>query len=193
MWFQASRRQRKGYNWPDKHHSGSVETKSVVSSVTAAASLFERGATIVAGYVYRWRSQHNYQKSFYYMDFQYLISDTYPPASPYHKRGLAAAVQLSTIQDYKRHCGSVETTNVKSSVTAAASPFERGATTVAGYVSRWRSQHKYQKSFYYMDFLYLFYDTYPPASPYPSLKVTHGKSPTASVIVFKSDILWSRL
>ena len=30
----------------------------VDTSVTAAASSFERGATGVAGYVYRWRSQH---------------------------------------------------------------------------------------------------------------------------------------
>ena len=65
----------------------------MVSNVTAAASPFERGATTVAGYVSRWRSQHNYQKSFYYMDFLYLFYDTYPPASPYHKRGLAAKVR----------------------------------------------------------------------------------------------------
>ena len=30
----------------------------VYTSGTAAASHFERGATTVAGYVYRWRSQH---------------------------------------------------------------------------------------------------------------------------------------
>ena len=40
------------------------------------------------------------------------------------ERGLAVAARLSltknTIQDYKRHGGSVETTNVKSNVTAAA-------------------------------------------------------------------------
>jgi len=99
-------------------------------------------------------------------------------------RGLAAAVRLSltknTIQDYKCHGNRVETTSVVSNVTAAASPLERGATTVAGYVSRWRSQHKYQKSFYYMDFLYLFYDTYPPASPYPSEEGTRGSSPFIS-------------
>ena len=32
--------------------------------------------------------------------------------------------------------------NVDASGTAAASPFERGATTVAGYVYRWRSQQE---------------------------------------------------
>ena len=33
---------------------------------------------------------------------------------------------------------------VDTSVTAAASPFERGATGVAGYVYRWRSQQEYR-------------------------------------------------
>ncbi len=32
----------------------------VYTSGTAAASPFERGATGVSGYVYRWRSQHEY-------------------------------------------------------------------------------------------------------------------------------------
>ena len=102
MWFQASRLQRKGYNWPDKHHSGSVETKSVVSNVTAAASPFERGATTVAGYVSRWRSQHKYQKSFLLMDFQYLFYDTYPPASPDPSReGTRSSSQLDIVTGSK--------------------------------------------------------------------------------------------
>ena len=37
---------------------------------------------------------------------------------------------------------------VYASGTAAASPFERGATTVAGYVYRWRSQHEYRYRLY---------------------------------------------
>ncbi len=154
----------------------------MVSNVTAAASPFERGATIVAGYVSRWRSQHKYQKSFYYMDFLYLFYDTYPPASPYPSqegtRSSSPIVYQTRLQTsrrqrednkcgFKRHGGSVKTTSVVSNVTAAASPFERGATTVAGYVSRWRSQHKYQKSFLLMDFQYLFYDTYPPGFAVP--------------------------
>ena len=83
------------------------------------------------------------------MDFLHLFYDTYPRLrrTPL-KRGLAVAVRLSltknTIQDYKHHGGSAETANADSSVTAAASPFERGATAVAGYVYRWRSQHEYR-------------------------------------------------
>ena len=54
------------------------------------------------------------------------------------KRGLAVAIRLSltenTILDYKYRNGGVKDTNDRTSVTAAASPFERGATTVAGYV-----------------------------------------------------------
>ncbi len=158
MSIQASRRQRGNSKCGFKRHGGSVETTNVKSSVTAAASPFERGATTVAGYVSRWRSQHNYQKSFYYMDFLHLFYDTYPPASPYPSQEgtrssspIVYQTRLLTSRRQrrgynrpdKRHGGNVETTSVVSNVTAAASPFERGATTVAGYVSRWRSQHKY--------------------------------------------------
>ena len=50
------------------------------------------------------------------------------------KRGLAVAVRLSMPEYYKCRGGGIEDTNDRTSVTAAASPFERGATTVAGYV-----------------------------------------------------------
>ena len=54
------------------------------------------------------------------------------------KRGLAVAVRLSlleyTTQDYNCHSDSVKEIYDHTSVTAAASPFERGATGVAGYV-----------------------------------------------------------
>ena len=39
-------------------HFLATGTSMVFTSVTAAASLFQRGATRVAGYVSRWRSQH---------------------------------------------------------------------------------------------------------------------------------------
>ena len=69
-----------------------------------------------------------------YKDFWHLFSDTYPPASLYpSKRG-----------DSRWRCVGclLWMMNVDASGTAAASPFERGATTVAGYVYRWRSQHE---------------------------------------------------
>ncbi len=60
------------------------------------------------------------------------------------KRGLAVAVRLSS------HYGTSKNTkdtngmdSVDTNGTAAASPFERGATGVAGYVYRWRSQQEY--------------------------------------------------
>ena len=69
-----------------------------------------------------------------YMDFGYLIPDTYPPASPYpSKRGDSRWRSVGRL--LWMQC-------VDASGTAAASPFERGATAVAGYVYRWRSQHE---------------------------------------------------
>ena len=58
---------KKSPHHADKHSEGSATryscflataTAMVFTSVTAAASLFQRGATRVAGYVSRWRSQH---------------------------------------------------------------------------------------------------------------------------------------
>ena len=70
-----------------------------------------------------------------YKDFWYLFFDTYPPASPYpSKRGDSRWRVVGCL---------LWMLCVDTSVTAAASPSERGATPVAGYVSRWRSQHKY--------------------------------------------------
>jgi len=58
IWLQKSPRQRKRDIRPYKRHGGSVKEIYDHTSVTAAASHFQRGATIVAGYVSRWRSQH---------------------------------------------------------------------------------------------------------------------------------------
>jgi len=69
-----------------------------------------------------------------YMDFWYLFSDTYPPASLYSsKRGDSRWRSVGLL--LWMQC-------VDASVTAAASPFERDATRVAGYVYRWRSRQE---------------------------------------------------
>ena len=71
-----------------------------------------------------------------YKDFWYLFLDTYPPASPYpSKRGDSRWRSVGLL---------LWMLCVDAGGTAAASPFERGATGVAGYVYRWRSQHEYR-------------------------------------------------
>ena len=88
-----------------------------------------------------------------YKDFWYLFWDTCPPASPYpSKRGDSRWRSVCRhIMEYRQiwnHGTSKNTkdTNwvdcVDASGTAAASPIDRGTTGVAGYVYRWRSQHK---------------------------------------------------
>ena len=69
------------------------------------------------------------------MDFLYLFSIHTPRLrrTPL-KRGLAVAVRLSMHENNIHRGDGVRVEHDRTSVTAAASPFERGATTVAGYV-----------------------------------------------------------
>ena len=109
----------------------------MVSNVTAAASLLK-------GVPRQWRGMYNAggastntKSPFIIWTFCicFTIHSTRLRRTPL-ERGLAVAARLylpkNTKQDYKRHGGSVETANADLNVTAAASPFERGATAVAG-------------------------------------------------------------
>ena len=129
----------------------------VDASCTAAASPFERGATTVAGYVYRWRSQQ--ECGFRLYGLLVFVFGYIPPRlrrTPLKEgtRGGGASVSCYGC------CVWMQAARRQRPLLIGVPREWRGMYTAGG-ASR-------NEDSAYNDFWYLFLDTYPPASPYPS-------------------------
>ena len=130
---------------------------NVDTGCTAAASPFERGATTVAGYVYRWRSQHKYL-----LPHIRTLGICFPIHTPRLRR--------TPLKEGTRGGGpSVACYGCCVWMQAA----RRQRPLLKGVPRQWRGMYtaggaSMSVDSAYKDFWYLFLDTYPPASPYPS-------------------------
>ena len=140
VWIQASRRQRPLLKGVPREWRGMYTTGGAGRNVDSA-----------------------------YKDFWYLFSDTYPPASPYpSERGDSRwRSDCRHIMEHRK----TRKTRIGWTVWIQASRRQRPL--LKGVPREWRGMYtaggaSTNVATAYMDFWYLFWDTYPPALPYPS-------------------------